>query len=265
LSTEYLPRVLAIAIQAYCDGSGKLNDRNANFLSLAGYMGTPNAWRQFEERWKRVLQRWGCQYLHMNEARTLKEELAIARGWTKSRVDALLVDLFNQCLSPIGWENFKGEFYGASCTVNLADYRKACADIPSLKEPEAICIDFIVTIALMILPENHKLPLGKEGTVELFFDKGESFMHKIDRIWRSKPNHKLEGPLQLVSHIGPTDMRVVIGLQAADFLAWHTNRYYTHGLDEETGAFAGITRILATPTFARYYDYEQLKRLQTYE
>jgi hypothetical protein len=272
LQIEYLPidsllavhrgKILAVAVQAYYDGSGKSDDPNAQYLTLAGYAGTPNAWRQFEECWSRVLKRWGCQYLHMNEAHSLQGEFVAEKGWTESRVDSLLADLFNECLSPTGWGNLKGEFYGASCTVNLQDYRKACADVPSLKEPEAICVDYVVTIALMALPENRKLPIGKEGTVEIFFDKGESFIHKVDRVWRSKPNSKLRGPLQLVSSIGHADMRDVIGLQAADFLAWHTNRYYTHGMNEKTGSFAGVIRVLASPMFERYYDYEELKGLQ---
>lgn len=254
--------LLAITIQAYYDGSGKSDDPNARFLTLAGYVGTPDAWQQFKECWDRVLQRYGCSYLHMSEACLLQGEFA---GWTKDRVNGLLQDLFNECFSPTGWGNFKGEFYGASCTVNLQDYAKASADVPSrsLKEPEAICVDYVVRVALKALPENLDLPFGKEGRVQLFFDRGESFMRKVDKIWRSKPNGKLEGPLQLVSSIERANMRDVIGLQAADFLAWDTNRRYTHGFKEATGAFAGITRVLAAPLFELYCDYEYLKGLPT--
>ncbi|MFC1871376.1 DUF3800 domain-containing protein [Chloroflexota bacterium] len=250
-------------IQAYYDGSGKSDDPNARFLTLAGYAGTPNAWQQFEKRWDQILQRWGCHYLHMSEAHSLQQEFAAAKGWTKNRVNGLLQDLFNECLSPTGWEKFKGEFYGASCTVNLEDFAKVCVDMPShvLNKPEAICVDHVITIALRALPENSGMPFGKEGRVELFFDKGESFMHWIDKKWRSKPNNKLQCPLQLVSSISAVDARDVIGLQAADFLAWHTNRYYTHGLNEESGAFAGISRVFATPLFDRYCDYDYLKGL----
>jgi hypothetical protein len=267
LSAFNYPRytVLALVMKAYYDSSGNSKDPNTRFLTLAGYVGTANAWQQFEERWDRVLQRWGCSYLHMSDAYLLRKEFAKTKGWTKDRVNALLRDLFNECLSKTGRGDFKDEFYGASCTVNLEDYAKASADMPSrsLKEPEAICVDHVVTIALRALPENLALPLGKEGRVELFFDKGESFMHKVDRIWRSKPNNRLKGPLQLVSSIAAADMREVIGLQAADFLAWHTNRYYTHGFDEPTGAIAQGMRLFSTPLFEYYCDYEYLKGLKT--
>lgn len=251
---------LAVTLKAYYDGSGNSRDLAAEYLTLAGYVGTSDAWNQFEKRWSQVLGRYPCSYLHMNEARLLKGEF---EGWTHERVTALLADLFNDCLSPTGWEDFKGEFYGASCAVNIADYRKAKEDVPSLKSMESICVDYVITIALMALPENLDLPFGKEGTLELFFDKGEPFKNKVDRMWRGKPRGKLKGPLQLVSGIGSVDMRDVIGLQAADFLAWNTNRYYTRSLNERTGAFAGVTRVLAAPMFEHYYDYEQLKGLGT--
>jgi hypothetical protein len=254
--------VLAIAIKAYIDSSGKSDDPRTGFLTLAGYIGTPSAWQHFEERWQRVLQRWGCSYLHMSDAYLLREEFSESKGWTRDRVGALLRDIFNECFSKTGWGDFKDKFYGASCTVNLADYAKASAE-RFLKEPEAICVDHVVTIALMALPENLALPIRKEGQIELFFDKGEPFMHKVDRIWRSKPNHQLKGPLRLVSSIVTADMRQVIGLQAADFLAWHTNRYYTYGFDEPTGALAQGMRLFATPLFGDYYDYEYLKGLKT--
>ena len=260
-SSGYNIVVLAITLRAYYDGSGTAHDPNARFLTLAGYVGTPNAWRHLEERWCRVLQRWECAYLHMKDADSLQEEFAEEKGWTTARVKGLLQDLFNECLSPTGWEEFKGEFHGASCTVNLKDYARACADIPSLssKKPEAICVDFVVTIALMALPETLDKPFGKDGRVELYFDKNESFMCKVDRIWRSKPSNKLQGPLRLVTSIDAADSRNFAGLQAADFLAWHTNRYYTHGLGLK-GAFAAITRVFATPLFSDYYDYEHLMR-----
>lgn len=248
--------VLAVTLKAYYDGSGKKDTR---FITLAGYVGTSAAWNQFEKQWSQILNHHGCQYLHMREARSLRGEF---EGWTHKRVDALLADLFNDCLSPIGWEDFKGKFYGASCTVNIADYKRAKAEIPSLKSLESICVDYVITIALRALPENLDLPFGKEGTLELFFDKGESFLNKVDRIWRAKPRNKLEGPLQLVSGIGSLDMHDVIGLQAADFLAWQTNRYHTHSLNEGTGAFAGITRVLAAPMFEYYYDHEKLMGLK---
>src|SRR4030042_6844117 len=149
LFANHLGVRVGVSIRAYYDGSGKSNNPETQFLTLAGYAGTPEAWIEFEQRWSKVLQSWDCDYLHMQEARQLKGKF---EGWDNDTVDRLLADLFNECFSPIGWENYKNQFYGASCTVNLEDYRKAYSEIPTLKKPEVICVDFVVTIALMALP-----------------------------------------------------------------------------------------------------------------
>lgn len=251
---------MAITVKAYYDSSGKSNSIRNRYLVLGGYIGTPNAWDEFERRWIAVLSSQKCAYLHMTEAMALRGEFARSRGWTSERVLKLIAELFNKCLSPIGWANFKGDFRGASCIINLADYRKLKAELPGLKEPESICVDYVVTIALMSMPEDRSLPFGKKGMVELFFDKNETFMHKIDRIWRSKPNKQLQGPLRLVSNIAQSDSSQIAGLQAADLLAWSTNRYYTFGMSDPIGSFAGSLRVLASPMFEEYYDYAKLKK-----
>jgi hypothetical protein len=138
-------------------------------------------------------------------------------------------DLFNKCLSPTGWGEFKDHFYGVACTINMQDYKRASKEIPSLKEPEAICVDNVVTLALMALPDDPSKPFGKSGTVELFFDKGERFMHKINRVWRSKPYHKLKGYHRLISAVAAVEARHVYGVQAADSLAWETLRSHATG------------------------------------
>jgi hypothetical protein len=120
---------------------------------------------------------------------------------------------------------------------------------------------------LKSLPENLNSPFGKEGTVELFFDKGEPFMHKIDKIWRTKSENKPQ-VLQLVSSIEQSDTKTSIGLQAADFLAWSVNRYHTYGLNDKYsnfgGGFIGVSRCLATPLWGMCFDFKELKELSEY-
>lgn len=254
---------MSVAIKAYYDSSGKIDDPNTRYLTLAGYAGSPNAWRLFEERWSRVLKRHGCAYMHMREFNSSQGNF---KGWTKPKKNELKKDLFNECFSEIGWGQYKGEFVGASCTINLNDYDRACTDKPSLfkKKPEYICTNFVVNIAMMVLPDNKNMPFGKGGTIELYFDKGEPFLHTIDRIWRDKPKNQLKGPLQLISKIAKVDKHQVIGLQAADFLAWSSNRSYvgnpTHNYLEAKpdSVSADISRKLACPLYERYYDHIRL-------
>lgn len=256
-----------ITIKAYYDCSGKLNDSNSKYLTLAGYIGTPLAWQHFEENWNNVLHRWNCKYLHMREAHPLWGEFAKEKGWTADRVNFFIKDLFNECFSPTGWGKFRNQFYGTSCTINLEDYRRFCSEtVIPCKKIEEICLDYVLTIALMALPENPYSPFGKGGTVELYFDKNESFMNIIYKIWSARPSHKTIGPLQFISSIKKADMHQVIGLQAADFLAWHTNRSRTGNPNDDlreaslSAWNATAMRVFASPTYSRYYDYERLKK-----
>lgn len=191
----------------------------------------------------------------MREANGLRDKF---EGWTHDRVDAVMRDLFNTCLSPAGWDEFRGRFVGAACTVNLEDYARARTEFPRLerKEPEAICVDHVVTIALMTLPEDLGKPFGKAGTVELTFDRGEQFRHKINRMWTARAGIR-PAVMDLVSLVTDGDMRQLPGLQAADLLAWHTNRYRREGF---LGApESGVFRVFATPNHETYFDYEALK------
>ena len=150
--------LLAYAIKAYYDSSRTCS----KFMTLAGYVGTPEAWEAFEPRWCEVLSRWPCTALHTSDAYALRGEFTIERGWTLDRVRAFILDLFNNCTAPIGRDEFRGGFVGASCTINLEDYRRLREQV-QIKAPEAICVDHVVTIGLKALPEDQTQPFGKRG------------------------------------------------------------------------------------------------------
>jgi hypothetical protein len=189
----------------------------------------------------------------MREARSLVGEFAASKGWTHDRVDSLLADLFNECLAPTRREEVAGQFYGASCSIDLPHYRKARAEIENLKEPESLCVDFVVTVALMALPENRVMPLRKEGTVKLIFDNKELFMSKVVGAWTRRRRNE-RGPLSLIASIDKQDGHICVGLQAADLLAWSTNRYRGEDLTTRFNSMAGFSRVLATTGFECHYD-----------
>lgn len=250
-------RHVTALVQGYFDGSGQTSGKDL-FVTLAGYVGPPEAWAVFDERWRGLLTRLGLTHFHMADANARRGEF---KGWSEDRVHAARARLLNECLAPMGWVDFRGQFVGAACTVNLKDYARARADLPALKqkEPQAICVDHVVTVALMTLPSRKSEPFGKAGKVDLCFDQNESFLHKINRMSQRKPSL---GPavLDLIGRLRVGDMRQLPGLQAADLLAWHTNRYRTGGFSAEP--LAGAVRVFATPNYEMYFDYEKL--LATY-
>lgn len=248
---------MAVSVKAYYDGSGA-DEGKARSISLAGYAGPPDFWAYFEERWKSVLagdgQRPVARYLHMRDANALRGEFSPENGWTKLAVTALIDDVM-KCLNAASNEH-GDRVSGVSCTVRLDDYERALSVLPQLqnKEPAAICVDNCVTVALQLLPEAPEGQgiLGKLDSIELYFDRNERFLHKINRIW-NRPYAKRSKPLQLVHRIVSVDMKSTYPLQAADFLAWHTNRHLS-----SQDLLAGLRRVLAAPMVGTEYDYAKL-------
>lgn len=227
-----------MTIKAYFDGSGKSDNPDCRYLTLAGYVGTEDAWAAFEKAWDRVLNRWGCNYIHMREAKH--------RG--------ALRDLISVCFGDIGCTTHKTAFCGAACTVDLEAYRCVCHDLPDLqarKSPEDICVDAVVTVALRMLPASDQSETGKSGTIELWFDQDEAFLHRINRAWERK--RKRPGIFKHFSSIRSGAMKESPGLQAADVLAWHTNRACVD--NDQFSLFVAQTMC---PSFCFLLDYTEI-------
>jgi hypothetical protein len=80
-------RNLAVALQAYYDGSGSpACDVRGDIITLAGYAATPAVWVEFEAEWYAVLKdartRPACECLHMADANALPEDFGQCHGWT---------------------------------------------------------------------------------------------------------------------------------------------------------------------------------------
>ena len=123
----------------------------------------------------------------MRQANALSDEFSLARGWTKEKVDSLLNDLSNHCLSPYGSrEPIEDSLVGAACTVEIDDDFRAQSECPYLRgmTPEEVCVNYLAEVALRLLPEDPNGHMGKSGSVEMYFDQGERFMRTIHRPWQ---------------------------------------------------------------------------------
>lgn len=235
-------------------------------MALAGYAATPAVWAEFEAEWWRVLAddsaRPSCRCLHMKDANALRGEFAVANGWTRQHVNRLLADLFNRCFSPVGpYREVSDALVGASCWVDREAYRRVCAIHPhfAAKEPEALCVDHVVTIALgQLCPGVERMALrelvNRRQSIDLLFDRGERFRHQIQRVWSSQPWHRRSMPLRLINSIDVVERASSAALQAADYLAWHTNRDAAAGSDLKSRA----SMWLATHCYPMTYDYAKL-------
>jgi hypothetical protein len=216
-------------VVGFYDGSSSERNGEKVRITLAGYAAKPHVWRDVEDVWRRVLDgdsgRPKVDCLHMWQANALSDQFALANGWTKSKVDSLLNDLSNRCLSPYGArEPIEDSLVGAVCTVEIEDYRRAQDECPYLQgmPPEEVCVNYVAEVALRLLPEDPNGIMGKAGAVDMYFDRGEKFMRTIYRPWQQ--HRKNGGLLKLINRIESKRSEDLPGLQAADFLAWHTNR-----------------------------------------
>lgn len=254
-------RGLAMALKAYYDGSGKWSRKQRggkpdHYLTLAGYVATAEAWAAFEVRWAEMLARWpGLHDIHMSDANSLKNQFDRKHGWDETRVRKLLEDVFNHCLSPTGWGDFKRQFVGGTCTVNLDDYRRFVDEYSALGvvEPELMCAEHVVPIAYRLLPEDSTHPLGRDGSIELYFDQNEGFQKTITRVWESRKWKRSDGPIQFVMSVVATIGARVAGIQAADILAWHTHRAFTHPAEaQERNWFRALAAPLEGDLYMNY-------------
>ena len=180
-------------------------------------------------------------------------------GGTRQKIDSLLNDLSNECLSPYGMRApVEDALVGAVCTVELDDYVRAQADCPYLQgmAPEEVCVNYVAEVALKMLPEDPNGPMGKNSSIEMHFDRNERFIRTIIGPWqrhRQKP-----AALKLIHNIEQVKGDSPIGIQAADFLAWHTNRDWWKRDRGEKDLLVRFRVIAAGLLSAHRYDYKEL-------
>jgi Protein of unknown function (DUF3800) len=253
-----------IAVKGYFDGSCGQRGR----LTLAGYVASPETWQRFAQEWANVITGFAppCKYLHMVEAHALSGDFRVANGWTTSRVNDLLNQLIHSCFLPFSFNEPEDTcLLSVCCTLDLDAWESACQREPGLEQhgQAGVCARFAAEVALRRLPQAPGQPEGqRHGTVELVFDQGERFKRQIEMAWQqalSRPVGR-RGPLSLVSQISEADMRQTPGLQAADFLAWHINRWRTHQSQTawwrtfKSGPGAGIAREFSSDLLVAWYN-----------
>ncbi|HEX4769356.1 MAG TPA: DUF3800 domain-containing protein [Bryobacteraceae bacterium] len=218
-------------LKGYYDGSGKSDDKNCRLLTLAGYCGEGSEWDAFRHAWIEILKKHnapeehGDPYMHMVDATSLNKGFSKTHGWTKPKVGQLVLDLF-RVLRDFGFDRLRG----VCCPVALSDWRRAASQFkhPFPDSAESLCVELCIRNTVIINPNDA----GKPKIVQLYFDRGEDFMKKIYRTWTNAPESKRQGWQRQTESIG-TVTRLCPGVQAADVIAWITNKHFTDGTDAE--------------------------------
>ena len=231
-------------LRVYYDGS---IDHEGGSLTLAGLGASDALWPQFEAGWAEALDHHGLKWWHSTDAMSLRVEAFLqvgAVGWDHVRATAALQDL-----SGLITDFWKAELIKdlreqdgpqiLTCTVDLEGYRAARQQNPWLRSAEAICVN--VCVGGLVIQRPGDVPMA------LYFDQGERFMKEIEQVWRKdRKKPELVWPRQ-VRTIRTSDWKQSYALQAADLLAWSTNRQCRLAGEDDPGAafFRGLNRVHA--------------------
>jgi hypothetical protein len=122
--------------------------------------------------------------------------------------------------------------------------------------PEEVCVNYVAEVALKMLPESPQGRLGKAGSIEMYFDRNEKFMRTIIQPWQRR--RRKPGALQLIHNIEQVRTGNPVGIQAADFLAWHTHRDWSKREAGKKDLMLRCRMIFAGLLTAHRYDYQTL-------
>ena len=232
-------------LKAYFDKSA--DEREQYFLTLGGIVASGLLWDEFQKQWLAILEEYGIDFFHMAPA------MANPPGRPfKGRNTEEMRALAKRLLNLMG--QFKGpEFLIKSCTINLLDYERAKRENPKLRTKEAICVNFCCGSGL---PLDAERPDAEHQEVELYFDVGEKFKDRIDRVWqRLKKRKNHPGWVDQIFSIGTVSSEDVSGLQAADIVAWTVRGHYCG--HEHASAFYLFLTVMGG--LHGFYDYERIK------
>lgn len=248
--------------KSYFDAGNKADPSQYELLTLAAISGSTIKWADFEERWRRVLDKHRAPYLHTTDL--ISRFGVFEYGWDDCRVRDFLGDcvtLVEDCATQREGRRFVYQgLRPATVTVVLKDFQQSAQEIANNRPAEDWCA---VHLTVMVMKYANYLNSDK---LHFFFDQGEPFYgHVQDRMFnrkskRSAPDwQRIKSPTEL-------DSREVPALQAVDLLAWCVNHPQAHR-HEWQKRMLGIDRdkLWLDHATLRTADQGTLDRTATYE
>lgn len=245
-----------MVLTGYFDDSG--SEQKGPVFVLAGYMSVREVWEQFSCEWLACLrQNPPLEYFKMKEAKRLQDAF---QGWAPevrdARVSALTECILNQ---PI--------MTGMVFVLYWDDFRRAAAEHPEVTDnhPYDMLFHGIMNIATSLSVEkglNHQIDFvfDEQGTV------GERAILTYRHIRAMLPSAQVE---KVIGSPRLADDKVVLPLQAADFLAWQVRRYCADTnelpfIAKPAGQPARRKDLPDHPTLARLLGHETIYKIYDY-
>jgi hypothetical protein len=236
---------ILIALESYFDGSNIGGWEKGSLVTLAGYATDDEIWKSFDEGWNKVLnddsRRPAADHLHMRKAAHFVPPFDHHHGWNMKRVGILITDLleFVQTID-------KKRFRQFACTVDLDDYRKVRNEGLVLDSSTENCI--LHCPRMMLAWYTLQYP-GLIHSAHYFFDVDEPFKQPFEDMWKREKSDVLKpGASDMIWSVIKTVTTVTMkdkpALQAADLLAWASNRSYVAQYKHEPISFGHLEPVM---------------------
>lgn len=249
---------LLIALRAYLDSSGKLED---DWITLAAVAAPEGMWKEIEPAWDRILANRTpkASYIHMREVFRLIRGFDSNLGWDHNKAFGAV----NDCLvylSQLDKQRFR-MFY---CSVDLKAHDKLRAETYQMPDPIDMCNTFcsetVLGWYLLHFPDTIDI---HNDRIHYFFDRNEDFFQPFFDKWnREKNRSEATGRWSiwnLIPEVAPVDMKVTPGIQAADIIAWGRNRQ-TFAQEGEMASHMMEVLLQVIPAFHVVWDEARMRQ-----
>lgn len=199
--------------KVYFDTSGKAPQHSQ--VTFACCAAEEPAWDKFRQNWEKAFQGKSISHMHMKEAMGTRKRGLFA-GWSEAQINSLMDGLLH-ALRILNSDGMKVLI----CSADLQSYKHWKVIHSHLPSLVASCASWCFWRSLKHYEQGEcRIP----GRIEAFFDRGDPFMKHVMKQWEGKRLHKQFPVLELVSTVGPVDMKAHPPVQAADMFAWCSNR-----------------------------------------
>lgn len=228
-----------IAIRAFLDSSGKVENPKDRYLTLAAVAGNDGMWAEFESEWENICDGHTpkAKYVHMREIYQLIKGFDSSLGWTHETGFSLAVKCIKY-MSNLDKKRFQ-MFY---CSVDLFAWKTLRAETYQMPEPVDLCNSFCSESILGWYIFHYPDMFDACDRLKYFFDRKEYFENPFKDKWnRERSQSEATGDWSvwnLIDEVAPVEMETAPGVQAADIIAWSMNRE-TFAKEGEPGKYFG--------------------------
>jgi hypothetical protein len=212
---------VTMVLQAFIDDSG--SDPKAHSFMLAGFVAPAEAWAAFADDWQVLLDRAPeAGYLKTAHAYAGYDEFHLAKGWNRNLVTNFMMDA-----SDIIKEHVKERI---AVWVRRDYFDKHIKPVPNPYNREPANNPYFLCFYHFILTAAALHSISTPEPCEFFFDEQGSVGERARSWWEAFKHFAAHGSqFDFTPFLGapPTfeDEKKCKPLQAADFYAWHMNKW----------------------------------------